>query len=427
MENSQKNGWLRRVQEQSWEPEIIISGIVLFALFQIPQRIDAFSDYLELNSMYFFSDGTINEALASVLKVALYWLIIGFSLHLFLRSVWTAFVGLSYVYGDGIDTEQLPYHEKFRRIIAREPDYDKRIQQLERLCSTLFSVTFLLFMCTIGAIFYIIFVGLVAFMYYEIFPPDNSGFSADAFALTLGGLYLIDFITLGGVKRIPYLNRVYYPIYRLMSVITLAPFYRGIYYGFVTNHRRWKVMLGGFLFVVISITWSMAIRQNAEPLSVIDLSVSSDEEYLYQGHYADAYADDPSRVVHIPSDIIERNVLRVFVVHSSAYEERYIKKLCDYEKKAAHPDVDTDSLRLACLQSFYVLGINDSLYEASAMFFQKDLRTRQLGLVSWLDIRDLPRGPHQLRVYYRFPPKDKELEPYLRERAVVEFFKDGPQ
>jgi len=425
MEKGSKPKWLRRVQEQSWEPEILISGLVLFALFQIPDRIDAFSDYLELNSVYFFSDGTINEALASVVKVALYWLIIGFSLHLFLRSVWTAFVGLSYVYGGGVDIEKLPYHRRFKKVIGREPGFDQRIQQLERLCSTLFSVTFLLFMCTIGAICYLLFVGLVAFIYFEIFPPGSSGFSADGFAIILGGVYLIDFITLGGIKRIPYVNRVYYPIYRLMSFITLAPFYRGIYYSFVTNHRRWKVMLGVFLFAAISITWSIAIRQNAEPLSVVDMSVSSDDEFLYQGHYADAFHDKPSRVIHIPSDIIEGDVLRAFVVHSSAYEERYIKKLCGYEEKANQPEVDMDSLKLECLTQFYVLGINDSLYEESTMLFQKDLFTKQLGLVAWLDIQHLPRGPHRLTLYYRYPANDKEPRPFLRERAVVEFFKEG--
>ena len=37
--NYSQLGWLKRIQEQSWEPEILISGIVLFALTQFPPLI----------------------------------------------------------------------------------------------------------------------------------------------------------------------------------------------------------------------------------------------------------------------------------------------------------------------------------------------------------------------------------------------------
>lgn len=337
MEPSSKPGWLRRVQEQSWEPEILISGIVLFALFQMPERIDAFSDYLELNGHFMFSNGTINEVLASTLKVSLYWLMIGFSLHLFLRSVWTAFIGLSYVYREGINRDRLPYHPSYLKILDREPSYDLRIQQLERFCSTLFSVSFLLFMCMLGAILYFLFIGGLAFVWYETFPSQEQEFSADLIIIGIGGLYMIDFITLGGIKRIPYLNRIYYPLYRLMSIVTLAPFYRGIYYGFVTNHTKWKVMIGIFLFVVISIAWAIGIRTEQAPFSAVDFVIESDRFHSFSGHYADVFEDQPSRVVHIPSDVITGDVLPVFVVHSSGLEEYQIKPLIHSNLRPEQP------------------------------------------------------------------------------------------
>jgi len=423
MESNSNPGWLRRVQEQSWEPEILISGIVLFALFQMPERIDAFSDYLELNGHFMFSNGTINEALASILKVSLYWLMIGFSLHLFSRSVWTAFVGLSYVYRDGINRDRLPYHSSYLKILDREPSYNVRIQQIERFCSTLFSVSFLLFMCMVGAILYLFFVGGMAFLWFELFPPSGQGFSADLIIISIGGLYMIDFITLGGIKRIPYLNRVYYPLYRLMSVITLAPFYRGIYYGFVTNHTKWKVMIGILLFVVISITWSMGIRNERELLSTVDFKAKNDRFQSFSGHYADAFGEEPSRVVQIPSDVIEMNVLPVFIVHSSGNEEEGIKPLCDYDAKIGDDNLLPDSLKLACLKSFYVVGVDDSTYQDVPMFYRENPQTRQNGLIAWLDISYLPKGLHRLNLYYRFPPDEDRPESFLIRRAVVEFYK----
>ncbi|MGB6035516.1 MAG: hypothetical protein WBG42_04560, partial [Cryomorphaceae bacterium] len=74
--------WLQRVQEQSWEPEILISGIVLFALIQIPPYIKEANEYLDLYSGWIFSSGNVDESLAAILLTANYWLILGFSIHL---------------------------------------------------------------------------------------------------------------------------------------------------------------------------------------------------------------------------------------------------------------------------------------------------------------------------------------------------------
>lgn len=43
----------------------------------------------------------------AVLKVANVWLIGGFMIHLLLRSIWVALVGLSYVYKNGVDITHL--------------------------------------------------------------------------------------------------------------------------------------------------------------------------------------------------------------------------------------------------------------------------------------------------------------------------------
>jgi len=424
MESPSKPGWLRRVQEQSWEPEVLISGIVLFALFQMPARIDAFSNYLELNSINFFSNGTINEVFASILKVSLYWLMIGFSMHLFLRSVWTAYVGLSYTYKEGIQHDRLKFQPVFQRIIEREVDYESRIQQIEKTCSSLFAISFGLFMGMVGAILYLFFIGIFVFLIMEYLPVLENHWIFDFATVFIGGIYLLDFITLGWVKRIPYFSRIYLPIYRLMSAITLSPFYRSIYYGFVTNHKKWKVFLAIFLFVIASVVWSVGIRTQQEPLSTLDMKVSSDKQYFaYQGHYADAMEDKPSQVIQIPSDIIEGNVLRAFVVHSSGYEENQIKPLCNFDAKVDASKTDRDSLVIACLRQFYVLEINDSTFQEVDMLYQENTKTKQHGLVAYLDITYLPKGLHKLNLYYRYPSNENRSEPLLSKRAVVEFYK----
>jgi hypothetical protein len=99
--------WLLRVQEQSWEPEILVSGIVLYGLFQLPALLERLQHFLSHFSFEVFSGGTADESMIAVLKVANVWLIGGFMVHLLLRSIWVALVGLSYVYKNGVDITHL--------------------------------------------------------------------------------------------------------------------------------------------------------------------------------------------------------------------------------------------------------------------------------------------------------------------------------
>ena len=152
-QQKQPDHWLARVQEQSWEPEIIISGIVLFALYQIPELIGRLAHFLTNYSLSIFSGGTADEALISLLMVANVWLIIGFTAHLFLRSVWVAYVGLSYVYKEGIRVDRLRFRERYKQLLFKDTGFRNNIIRLERVCSTTFAVSFLLFMCVVGAFF----------------------------------------------------------------------------------------------------------------------------------------------------------------------------------------------------------------------------------------------------------------------------------
>jgi hypothetical protein len=145
--------WLRRLQEGSWEPEILISGIVLYGLFQIPPLVDQLNFYLEHYGGMIFSRGSVNDNVAMLLHISTAWLIFGFISHLLFRSVWAAFVGLSYVYQDGPRPDKLKYPARFQNRLNRQRDFKPQIIKLEKVCSTLFSLSFLLFMNIVGLVF----------------------------------------------------------------------------------------------------------------------------------------------------------------------------------------------------------------------------------------------------------------------------------
>lgn len=411
--------WLQRVQEQSWEPEILISGIVLFGLLQLPPYIEELGRYLNTYSFTIFSAGNVDRSLIAVLFTANYWLIGGFTIHLILRSVWVAFVGLSYVYPQGVRKEKLPYSSFYLKLISKQNDYQANILRLETICSTVFAVSFLLFMSIIGAFLFLLVATMVLATLFELFPDFMKTYESwiDPVLSVICLIYLFDFISLGLLKRIPLVNKVYYPFYRVMSVLTLAPLYRHIYYGFVSNHNRWLVALWVFLFAVISFFMARSILEENQFLNVMELEVEAVKYKQYHGYYDNLMGEDPSMRIHIQSDIVEEQVLRTFVVHSSSLEESHIYPLCDYQSQRDEPGINLDSLKMICLKRFYKLKLNGKSIEPDFLFHEKQ-STGQVGLLAYIDISHLDRGMHKLTLQYMI---DQEPVNF----SIVAFYKES--
>ena len=416
--------WLQRVQEQSWEPEILISGIVLFALIQIPPYIKEANEYLDLYSGWIFSNGNVDESLAAILLTANYWLILGFSIHLIGRSIWAAFVGLSYVYVDGVQLDKLKYPENYKKVIAKNGDYKELISKLEKFCSTVFAASFLIFMCTVGVFFFLAWVGVFIVILLE-FDPELEATQPyiDPILQAVGLVYLIDFIGLGIIKRIPIVNKVYYPFYRVMSFLTLSPLYRSIYYGFVSNHKPWRVGVAMLIFCTGTFFMTLIIQQEADIFNSTELTISYGEDYIAPLNYVNLAEGKPSKRLIFESDIIERNVAKIMIVHGSQFEEEYILKQCDYEKAMDMEEVAYDSLLMTCLENFILLEL-DGEYIYPKYFYTEDRTFERRGLLAYLDLSNYSRGMHEIKLYYLLDEGEEGID--TTRVADVEFFKDAP-
>ena len=117
MNNSKTPDWLLEVQNKSWEPEIIISGITLTFVFILPNYIYNFYGML-------VQDFGVFDAIAKILYrisvIAITGLKIILNVHLILRGLWTGCVGLSYVFPAGVNNEKLPKSQ--RNNIYDKPD-----------------------------------------------------------------------------------------------------------------------------------------------------------------------------------------------------------------------------------------------------------------------------------------------------------------
>lgn len=124
--------WLENLQRNSWEPEVIISGITLAFLFAFPSKIYTFSAMLvqELG-LHFLGAMLVLLYLSAVISVFK----IFFVVHLVLRFIWAGLLGLSYAFPEGVIKENL-----FK--ISRDYEYQKpreMVLAMERICSMTFA------------------------------------------------------------------------------------------------------------------------------------------------------------------------------------------------------------------------------------------------------------------------------------------------
>ncbi|QCK16541.1 hypothetical protein [Mangrovivirga cuniculi] len=415
--------WLKRIQEASWEPEILISGIVLFGLFKIYPLIGDLNYFLEMNSSKMFSNGTVNEVFTSILKFANIILIIGFLSHILLRSVWAAFVGLSYVYKSGIKYQKLNYPDKYLRLVEKSGDYRRQIIALEKVCSVIFAFSFLVFMWLVGlSVFFLIIASGIG-IFQTIFPGNYDYSVLNYTLITFFIIVFIDFISLGGLRKIPYTNKVYYPIHLVASWLTLSFLYRNIYYGLITNHKKWVISLILIIFSLAAFFSVQSLNSKGFVLGRAIALVPTDEKYRLDENQYRSEVDDGvySKYMHIGDYVVEEDYLELFIVHTSRYEQNWIFPACDYEKFKENPDINPDSLKMNCLEKFYGVALDGKLLEDDFVY-QRRSQTGQDGLLSIVDISHLKKGKHKLELYYDFYNQEKDTIFHNKVKELV-FYK----
>lgn len=276
--------WLERLQQESWQLELIISGFALFGVYSSRGMISDLGIYMDNHSALRFV----------LILVSVGWNIFFFNLlvHVILRSLWIGAIGLRYVSGE-IEYDELGYSEIFTRYLERKVgDYDDYIERLEKYCSVLFSYTFLLFLLFMSILLFILGFGLpVVIGQWLGLSEQNRNFFMAIWAfpyLLFGMIVFIDFITLGKIKKSkdPSVAKLYMPIYRLYSTITLSFLYRPLLYNFLDNRYTRRLFYFSIPYIFL-----MALSNQLFTL-VPTPHLAKDTELVSQGLRIDPYYYD---------------------------------------------------------------------------------------------------------------------------------------
>ena len=323
-EDSKFKKWLDILQQESWQLELIISGVAIFGLIQTFDPLVSLANSVSAKTMDDNSLSAISSVAFAAVIICLLSLTICLIIHVILRGLWIGAVGLRYFSGD-IDYEVLNYTNKFKEYLQKRiGSFDKYISKLEDYCSLIFALSFLL------VFFFLSFFISISVFSAVIAIIDNlpSGTTQSVLSNIFGVLMLIailmtavDFFTQGFLKKKKWLAFVYFPVYRVMSRVTFSFLYRPLLYNLLDN-KLGKRILAVLIPVFIVGLMSFSIRIKESNFHIDDWNNKA--QYARVSNYDDETADNDRVFIKnatIPSKIIKSSSLPVFIKHRIAIED----------------------------------------------------------------------------------------------------------
>jgi len=276
--------WLEKLQQESWQLELLISGFALFAIWEARTLVDGYEEYISINITASGPTRGILNTFGTLLTVS--WKIFFYNLliHVLARGLWIGAIGLRYVSSD-IDYDYFNYSDIFTNFLKKNVgDFDDYIERLERFSSVIFAYTFLLFFVFLSLIIFNIEIFTVA----RLFDDPTTGGLFIVFFAFFGLFIFIDFITMGGIKKIKEKNisRIYFVIYRIFSFLTLSFLYRPLLYNFWDEKYTRRLFLISIPYMIL-LFFIPKIESNALPFFPIHQHNGVQEKLTYEFHYYD--------------------------------------------------------------------------------------------------------------------------------------------
>ncbi|AXO81564.1 hypothetical protein DZC78_14605 [Olleya aquimaris] len=406
--------WLDKLQQESWQLELIISG---FSVYGLSQAFEPLELYYNISS----NEGNTIISIGIILMLfSCYILMTSLLLHVVLRGLWIGALGLRYVSGD-IDYKKLNYRPKFDRYIRRKTgSFDKYISKLENYCSILFATSFLL-------IFYMlsIFISIGSIVAISILMiKDHQNSNKIIFVLGIGALFFvligmfltfIDFVTQGYLKKNKWLAKIYFPFYWVFNYLTLSFLYRPLVHNFLDNRfgKRLHFSLIPLYFIAATLASYQHNRSN-----YLNTNDDSNQYIANINNYDETITKKGMFIKNasIPSKIITTNYLPVFIEYNEdiedaifnfnktlkpQYDKRGLKSGLNFSFNEVVKIKNMDSLKteyLKTLTKIYSFKI-DSIDFKQPEFIYTRHNNNQEGFETVLPLKNITEGKHSLDIF----------------------------
>jgi len=408
---------LDKLQTESWQLELIISGFAIYGLWQS-------QDFLQIEFLKALKqDDEIYKFLLGPTINGVYILMIVLLIHVILRGLWIGTLGLRYVSGE-IDYEELGYTDKFTNFLqVKVGSFDRYISRLENICSSLFALAFLMVFYFIS---YFLIMGIFQFLAYLIFMTDWFSKTTSIILMCLTGIpyaicilfLVIDFLGMGILKKNEMTAKLYYPIYRVFNIISLSFIYRPLVYNFLDQKKaRWVAIYILPFYFVISLFFGLTGNQNSN-FQVINQASSS--TFINKLNYEDQLIEKEDMIdfISISSKVIDKPYMKIFVGFNNFIEDAIIKTDTTLkpendkrgfsfqpEKMFQSMGLTNDPKKAVLKKQQKFLNVMNRIFKIKidTMYFEKEFiltnnQNDRFGFETYIDLEGLEKGKHLVRV-----------------------------
>jgi hypothetical protein len=406
--STNKPQWLIKLEEESWQAELIISGLAIYGTLQMPELVEWLMDWSLVNINDRFH--LLLYMFFIYLGIGVYMLIFIFIAHFILRAVWIGFVGLNSVYPNGVKENNESYSSDFiRKFKADNPDGNEWIRQLDRLCSILFGLGAQLCMIFLAINIDLVVVGLLWYL-ADRFLGTGVG---DLVALCFGAffiLYTLAFLisNLKGMRDRPMVQKWQYPIYKASTRVMMHLFARPASYValvFQTNQsiKRYAGMIS--LLMLVTMLFFFARFMDQRFISFIRTEILHEyydrTDRLIPEHYASMRTGQRRLLsIELDSEVISGDFLRVFVPLLSE-DEAVMEAICgifEEDDSDLSARIQRQQFFTDCYQRLHRVYVNDSLYQTIDLMKYEHPNQGEDGLLAYVPTAGFRKGKNLLRV-----------------------------
>lgn len=406
---------LPRHTTPTWEVELLISGVAVFAMLQLPSWLDDAFFALEprlslswaesLRLMYFYA-----KSAALILATT-------FVIHLLLRARWIALVGMDSVYPDGIRWDRLRIGPVQRQIEQqRYHGTAAAIERADNRATTVFAVgvmlasLMLLVSVLVGAAFVVTQL-LVSLLGLELDIGRTLALSSTVVVLPLLLSRQLDRAYGSRLRPGSLLHRILAAILRIHAWLGLGTTSNSTM-ALLSSHggERRVVMLAAA--IMAAAIWIVILGYGAlrEPSQLGNYGLFPSlqpgaSRTLDPMHYADLR--NPARdgaVPYIQGVTVTQPYLRLVLPYQPKWDDAALRRYCP--AILALTEAERPAATLDCLQQLHPVSLDGEPVAALQYDLSSDPRTDRPALLAMIDVRSLAPGRHELLVA-RPPATDK--------------------
>lgn len=397
--------WLQKLKNESWEAELLVSAIAIFAIFSSFSFFDWVCDMFinRLNPDQYF----IGYMITFLGFIAFGILGALFVIHLSLRAYWIGLVGLNSVFPD-YSLEDSAYSKTFtEKMLQKLPKLPRTIQNLDEICSVIYSVAFTLLLIYL-------YLGLFSAIYLLLFNMlsdyvPNYILLIPLVLMVIVYLIQMSLTLIANIKKFKNNTRIqtwYFHSTIWGSAILYGPLYKNllqITMIFGSNFKKKKALVRTMIFMLVfgMILGIYKIFQS-NVMYLLSFENNNDTSRAYTNFYASNLSDSDFLLApEIPSEIITQQTFKIFVPLLDNEKNRMYDD-CNTSSKNSPEDDNFDRQKgwqanLDCYAS--KINIQIDTQPITVDFLKMDHpKTGQFGLIGFINLKEIPQGKHALKI-----------------------------